>query len=179
MRFRIFFLFVVMVLSIASSAQRTQLTFGLNTLAMPADVGGIGASIDLRLRTGTHTELIGLFSATRFFELDHRGGPHIQFSDGAEWDDPYILSGGLGFGVRLGKEGHGFHVGTIAGAMRYQGVDMDYRTKHIVSPAIALTMGHHIGSHIDVSVDAMVMRDVKAYYQFYPLFRVSYVLLRR
>ena len=144
---------------------------------MPADMGSIGASVDLRRHTGTRTELIGLFSATRFFPHP-QGDTHVYTSDGPELDDPYVLSGYAGFGLRCGKNGHGLHIGLLVGGLRYQGVDMDDRTRHLVSPAACLTLGHHIGAHLDVSADASVMRDVKGYYFFYPLFRLSYVLRR-
>ena len=174
MRIRSFVLTAAFASTCLLHAQKSELSFGLNTFGANEDWLGLGGTVDFRWHSGERTELIGQFSQTSFFELrdrTDRNGRHINADNAG---DNNIQVGGFGFGYRFGKEAKGFHLGLLAGAARHEGVDMDDVTRHLISPSLGLTMGHPIGKRWDISVDAWMIRTEKAEYIPYPLLRLSF-----
>lgn len=154
-------------------AQNGQLSLGLNTAYYPSGVAGLGVVLDYRWRLGTHLEAIGDLSLNRFWWLAPRWDDHVVIRSGWNDERQYVALGGLGLGYRSFKD-NGFHIGVLAGGVRYSEVDAQGLPAMMVRPTVALTAGHGIGQHLDVSLDTWGLITKKGEFTALPMLRVVY-----
>ncbi len=169
----------VVVLAVVVLGQQRDLTLGLNTFYSPNGTVGLGATVDYRWHRSERTEWIGLLSQTLFFDLgqdqDRAGSVEPK---GSVWNSG-VQAGGIGFGYRCGTEGRGFHIGLLAGGVRYREVVLIENTYWQLSPALGLTMGHRIGQRMAISMDWWVAETTKDQIAAFPLLRFNYSLWRK
>lgn len=173
MRIKLFCLSLLATIATALSAQNGQLSMGLNTAYYPSGVAGLGVVLDYRWRLGTHLEAIGNFSVNRFWWLAPRWDDHVVIRADRNDERQYVALGGLGLGYRSFKD-NGFHIGLLAGGVRYSEVDARGVPTMMLRPTMALTAGHGIGQHLDVSLDTWGLITKKGELTALPMLRVVY-----
>ncbi len=150
------------------SAQNRQLSLGLSTTYYPSGVAGLGGTADYRWRSGGSYELIGQFTAMRFWrnssQQDGHNGPLDAFN---------LYFGGIGFGYRVKPQG--FHIGLVGGGMRYLTTVSHKGDEPRIMPALGLTMGHGIAQRMDLSLDTWGLLNGKEVFVL-PMLRLSYGL---
>ncbi len=159
-------------------AQRGELSLGLNALCYPTGVAGLGGTLDYRWRLCPHTELIGQFSATHFWDVGREIEGHTTGYGSTRQPGPTIPYGGIGIGYVGGTDRRGFHIGLLAGGMSVEEVAMDSKPRQTILPALGLSMGHGLGKRVDLSLDTWMVKTTKDELFAIPFLRLSYALFR-